>query len=146
MNVSANEQPQEPGEGHNVQVVQEIYAAFGRGDLPAMLAHVAEDIDWYVQGPPDVSALYGRRRSREEVAQFFAAMAQEQDIEAFELQEFVAQGATVVVLGHYRARMKATGKTEETEFAHVHTFREGKVVRFREYADTAAAVAARQAG
>ena len=43
-------------------------------------------------------------------------------------------------------RIKATGKTEESEFAHVHTLQGGRVIRFREYADTAAAVAARRPG
>lgn len=30
----------------NVQIVQQIYASFGRGDIPAVLNGLADDIDW----------------------------------------------------------------------------------------------------
>ncbi len=35
-------------------------------------------------------------------------------------------------------RVKATGRSYETEWAHVFTLREGKIVEFREFADSAA--------
>jgi ketosteroid isomerase-like protein len=44
----------------------------------------------------------------------------------------------VLALGDERMRVKATGRTYETEWAHVFTVREGKVMEFCEYADTAA--------
>jgi uncharacterized protein len=33
-------------EQENVQLVQEIYAAFGRGDIPAALDALAHDVEW----------------------------------------------------------------------------------------------------
>lgn len=30
----------------NNETVQEIYAAFGRGDVPTMLGHLADDVEW----------------------------------------------------------------------------------------------------
>jgi ketosteroid isomerase-like protein len=38
----------------NIATVQEIYAAFGRGDIPAILDRLAEDIDWEPDPPVDV--------------------------------------------------------------------------------------------
>jgi ketosteroid isomerase-like protein len=46
------------------------------------------------------------------------------------------------VLGHERMRVKSTGPVFETDWAHVLTLCEGKVLRFHEYFDTAAMVAA----
>lgn len=31
--------------------VEEIYGAFARGDVPAVLDQLAEDVDWYDPGP-----------------------------------------------------------------------------------------------
>jgi len=39
----------------NVEVIQAIYAAFGKGDIPAVLAHVAEQTRWdFDVGPSPV--------------------------------------------------------------------------------------------
>ena len=60
----------------------------------------------------------------------------------FEPQEFVAQGDTVVVLGHYRFRPKTTGIAYDTDWAMVWWFRDGKIVKFQIHYDTATEVAA----
>jgi ketosteroid isomerase-like protein len=44
----------------------------------------------------------------------------------------------VVALGDERMRVKATGRSYENEWAHVFMLGEGKVVEFREFADSAA--------
>ncbi len=50
----------------NVQLAQDLYAAFGRGDIPAVLAMFHPDMQWReAEGnpyQPDGSALVGRRR------------------------------------------------------------------------------------
>ena len=52
-------------------------------------------------------------------------------------QEFVAEAATVVVLGDYRGTWKATGKSFSAPFVHVWKLRDGKVTMFRQHTDTA---------
>ena len=64
-------------------------------------------------------------------------MAETEDFEQFEPREFVAQGDTVVAIGHYRAVTKATGKRFDSDFAMVFTLRNGKVASFREFTDSA---------
>ena len=58
--------------------------------------------------------------------------------------DFIAQDDKVVVLGFYRWRVKATGRTYSAKWAHVLTLRDGKIVGFTEYTDTAAMAAAMQ--
>ena len=45
----------------NVQVISDAYAAFVRGDIPAILNILAPEIDWHVPGPAE--APYAGRRS-----------------------------------------------------------------------------------
>ena len=50
-----------------------------------------------------------------------------------DLQDFIAQGDKVLVFGHYKGRVKSTGRSYTKDFIHVVTLRAGKVVKFREY-------------
>ena len=120
-------------EQENLRIVQEGYTAFGRGDIAAALSSYADDVDWAMPGPPDVVPYTGRRRGREQVAQFYSTFAQTEDVEQMELQDFIAQGDKVLVLGHYKGRVKSTGRSYTKDFIHVITLRGGKVTKFREY-------------
>ncbi|MGH9456216.1 MAG: nuclear transport factor 2 family protein [Thermoanaerobaculia bacterium] len=50
---------------------------------------------------------------------------------------FISEGEKVVVLGRYSATFKATGRPLDAQFVHVWTVRDGKIVAFQQYADTA---------
>jgi uncharacterized protein len=122
-------------EQDNVQVVQQAYAAFGRGDIPAVLETLTDDVEWSVSGSPEVLPWAGQRRGREQVGQFFRALGGTLTHEAFEPREFIVQGDTVVVLGTERVR--ASGRVVDTDWAMVFTIRDGKIARYRDYHDTA---------
>jgi uncharacterized protein len=53
----------------NVQIVKDAYAAFGRGDMPGLLALFAEDIEWITPG--EALPLAGTYRGLAGVAVFF---------------------------------------------------------------------------
>lgn len=55
----------------NIQLVADVYAAFGRGDIAFVLNALADDVEWHFPGPEGIP-LTGNRRGREQVAQFFA--------------------------------------------------------------------------
>lgn len=119
------------------EIVEHTYAAFARGDVPAMLEFVAEPVDWECVITPDVP-YGGRRTSRREVGAFFAQVAEADDIEVFEPREFFEAGDTVTVLGYERTRVRPTGKLFESEWAHIFTVRGGRIVRWRGFFNTAA--------
>ncbi len=127
----------------NVEVVQRAYEAFGRGDIPAMLEVMTDDVDWNLQGPSAIPWA-GPRHGREEVGEFFSLLGQTLDFEQFEIREIVSQGDTVVHLGYERLRVKQTGRLVEAEWTHVYTLRNGKVAKGRFYVDTAQMVVALQ--
>src|SRR5918998_4048947 len=129
----------------NVDVVQETYEAVGRGDIPAVLDLLTDDVEWTLQGPSAIP-FAGTRRGREGVAEFFSLVGENLEFEEFEPREFVAQGDTVVVLGLERSLVKATGRTFEQEWAHAYKLRDGKVAKFLALEDTAAHVVAFDVG
>ncbi len=129
----------------NVNVVQRTYEAVGRGDIPALLDLLTDDVEWTLQGP-SVIPFAGTRHGREAVAEFFSLVEETLEFLQFEPREFVAQGDKVVVLGYEHNLIKPTGRTFEQEWAHVYTLRDGKIVKSQFFEDTAAYVVAFNAG
>lgn len=50
--------------------------------------------------------------------------------------QLVAEGDTVVAIGTYAGRYRATGKSFEAPFVHVWTLVDGRIVRFQQHTDT----------
>lgn len=122
-------------EQQNTSKVQEMYAAFGRGDIKAILNQIDDDCVWEAEGSANTPTA-GRYCGRAGVADFFKRVAATWEMEAFEPREYIAQGDNVIALGHYRWRARVTGRIAESDWAMLFTLRNGKLVRFREYTDT----------
>ena len=129
----------------NVRTLIDAYSSFKTGDIEGVLKVLTDDVEWITPGPPELMPVAGRRRGRQEVAEFFSALNEQEDVELFEPEEYIAQRDKVVVLIKYRGRVRATGKTVESDLVHLFTFANGKVKRFREYYDTAATLDAYKA-
>jgi ketosteroid isomerase-like protein len=127
-------------EQQNLEIIRRGYDAFGHGDIDTLLGLFDERIEWVTPGPADLPTS-GRRTGRQEVAQFFGTVNDLFEIHRFEPKQMIAQGDRVVVLGEESATVKATGKVLDNSWAHVFTLRDGLVVAFQEYLDTAATVA-----
>lgn len=127
---------------HAIETVQAIYAAFGRGDIPAILAQLSDDIDWeYGAGAAPVPWLQPLR-GRAQVPQFFQALMQHLEITRFEVKHLLAGGSPeaplVVGIVDLQATARATGRVlVETDEVHLFHFdASGRVARFRHRADT----------
>jgi ketosteroid isomerase-like protein len=123
----------------NAKTVQDIYAAFGAGDIPAILARLADDVDWgYGRAQNDIPWLQ-RRRGPKEVGAFFESLGA-LEFHNFAPKEILESDGVVVGLVDIDFTVKATGKriTEEDE-VHVWRFNgDGKVARFKEGLDSLA--------
>jgi ketosteroid isomerase-like protein len=125
----------------NLSIAQGIYAAFGQGDIPAILNVFADDVVLH-EPPGGEPPFKGTYHGRDGAAKFFQGMAGAVDVLAMEPQEYVAERDIVVVLGHYRFRAKATGITYDTDWAMVWWFRGGQVIKFQIHSDSATEAAA----
>jgi ketosteroid isomerase-like protein len=131
-------------EQQNVDIVRRGYEAFGQGDLDAMLKLFDENIEWISPGPAELPTA-GTRRGLQQVAEFFKSVNEVFEIQRFEPNAFIAQGDRVIVLGTETSRIKATDRVLDLDWAHAFTLRDGLVVAFHEYIDTAAVAAELQA-
>jgi ketosteroid isomerase-like protein len=130
----------------NMQIVESLYRAFGQGDMATILGLLAEDIDWYFNGRPEDVPFAGQRHGHQAMIEFFTTIAQTSAVYEFAPREVMAFDDKVLVLGHERVCALATDRIFETDWAHLYTIQGGKIVRLREYYDTAAMAAAYRHG
>jgi ketosteroid isomerase-like protein len=121
----------------NVNLVQSLYAAFGRGDIGTIVKAMAPDVTWTVTGRQSDHPLLGTRSRQNGVQEFFGMLSQIQEPTEFAPRDFYPAGDKLFVLGHYRWKMRKSGRTVESDFIHIFTLRDGKVTAFREFTDTA---------
>jgi uncharacterized protein len=121
-----------------VERLQQLYAAFGRGDVPTILAGLAEDVDWEYGGSRNPVPWLQPLKGRAQVVKFFETLARELDITQFEPKTFLSQGLLVVDLIDVAFTVRATGKhVVEPEAVHIWHFNEaGLVQKFRHRVDT----------
>jgi ketosteroid isomerase-like protein len=119
------------------EIVQEIYQAFGRGDVATIVSHLAEDVEWeYGVNSTDVPWLQPRR-GRAGAAEFFRTLS-DVEIHKFEPTRLLEDGNVVMALIDLEAAVRTTGRrVVEVDEVHIwHFDATGKVVRFRHRVDT----------
>jgi hypothetical protein len=127
----------------NVALVLEIYAAFGRGDIPAVIDVLDPKIDWYFYGPSTIPWA-GHHHGQEGAAKFFSIVGSEAEFLEFTPLEFISEGDQVVVLGREQVKVKSTGRIFVSEWVHVFTIAGGRVTQIREIVNSAPIVEAFQ--
>jgi ketosteroid isomerase-like protein len=121
----------------NVKTVESMYAAFATGDIPTVLGSLDPQVEWseaenfiYADGNPYVGP--------EAVLQgVFMRIVSDWDGFAVTPKEVLDAGDTAIGQGHYSGTHNQTGKQVRAQFAHFFTFRDGKIVKFQQYTDTA---------
>ena len=121
----------------NITTIQNLYAAFGRGDIATIIAGLTPDVDWQTVGRQKDFPTLGPRKGAAQVQDFFQLVGEHEDFSDFTPREFYAADDKVFVLGSYNLKVKKTGKPVASEWVHVFTLKDGKVTRFREHTDTA---------
>ena len=122
---------------NNAEFIHNMYAAFSRGDIPAILAAVADDAEWISYGPAGIPYA-GVFKGPAGAAQFFQALGGTQSEQKLTILETYSDGDQVMTVGRYSGVVNATQKRFDFEVAHFFTVRNGKVVRFLDFYDTAA--------
>ena len=123
-------------------IVQTAYAAFGRGDVPAMLGMMSDSFALKFHGDraaPYTASIVGKGQ----MAEWFGAVAQADHFEVFEPREFFAGPEHVTVLGWERTVTQPGGGSFECEWVHVWTVKAGLITRLWGMLDSEAAGRAR---
>ena len=121
----------------NIKAVEEIYAAFGRGDVEAILNAVTDDVDWASEAESTVAPWHGLRKGKAEVAEFFQALAENIEVTQFEQLAYASNETDVMVVNRFSLTVPATGKSGAMDLHHWFRLRDGKVWFYRGTEDTA---------
>ncbi|MFD4182915.1 nuclear transport factor 2 family protein, partial [Rhodococcus sp. NPDC058514] len=133
------------GTAAHAATVGALYAAFARGDIPAVLDMLAEDVrweDWADNFAQRADVPWMRRRGgRDGAAEFFGIVGGF-DIGEFAVLEIMAGESQVVAEISIDAVVPGGGRFRDEEL-HVWSFDgSGKISRMRHYVDTAKHIAA----
>jgi len=125
----------------NVRLIQELYDAFSRGDISAVLNSLDPRADLIFEAPTAIP-WSGNWHGREGWAKFFEKLAERADEITLQVEPFAAQNDKVVTAGRYQATVKLTGRRIDSPLVHLWTIKDGMVVRCQELTNTAAEAAA----
>jgi len=126
--------PQSAGapQGDPTATVQRMFAAFGAGDLDALIETVHPDSRWiYVGANPRLSR--AEFNGRAEVRRFFEGILSRLEMTEFNMDEFVAQGDIVVIFGSEAGTVRATGHPFRNTWAQKYVVRDGQILEMAEY-------------
>jgi ketosteroid isomerase-like protein len=123
-----------------IETVRAFYAALGKGDAPAALGLMADDIEWNTMWHYKVEG-----RGPQKVAEgLLEPLMQEWSSFALVPTDYIADGNIVVSLGHFTGVHAASGRNVKAAYAHVWDLAGGRIQRFRQYIDTLAIAEARR--
>jgi uncharacterized protein len=119
----------------NGRTIASMYEAFGRGDVEYVLSQIAPRVDWIETEAKSVP-INGHSSTPQEVLHN-VFMKVGEHFESFELRPelWIESGDDVVVTGRVNARARS-GRELDAPYAHVFSFRDGKVVRNDNHHDT----------
>ena len=127
----------------STEVVKALYAAFGRGDVPSVVELLHPTVNWReAQSSPYQPSGEGWVGPDAVVSHLFVPMGE--DWAHFEVRPtlFHEAGQVVTVEGRYSAEHAQSSESLDCQFCHVWTVRDGKIVKFQQYMDTARFIAA----
>jgi ketosteroid isomerase-like protein len=120
-----------------VAIVRSAYEAFGRGDIPAVLAVMDPDVEW-VESEAEAIPTRGTHIGPQAIAEnVFGTVPRDWQEFAIVPEDFFAAGNTVIVRGRVRAVAKDSGRSMDVPYVHVFTIADGKLRRMTNHHDTA---------
>ena len=126
----------------NLAALEAAYARWSDtkgGNVDEIIGMFDEEIEMHSALSDDVpDAISGVHMRHEEAAQYFEGLLRDWEMVKYEVDRFIvdAGGDDIVMVGRCAWRNKATGNVVESPKVDIHTFRDGKVVRFQEVYDT----------
>jgi ketosteroid isomerase-like protein len=126
----------------NIETIKAVYAAFGRGDVAAIIDVVTDDVDWGTETTAKGAPWYGVHKGKEGVGKFFDAFGKAMDVEDFTPDAFAStDSGDVLTVVRFKVRSRETGKAASMHLHHYFRFTNGKISYYRGTEDTAITMA-----
>jgi ketosteroid isomerase-like protein len=115
-----------------IETLRKAYAAFNRGDIAAAVAFFDPQIEWTEPAEfPGGGTYHGQSEVMGYLTQSRAGWAEGSS----EPERLIPVGDRIVVFVHVRFRAKESTEWHEVRLADVYTFRDGKAINMRAFAD-----------
>jgi ketosteroid isomerase-like protein len=121
-----------------IEATRRMYEALGRGDVEAILAELADDVDWVSVSEARHPSVpwYGSYRGKGDVPEFFKEIGSSVDITEFTPLSFTSNETDVMVAIRWGFTVRVTGKSAALHMQHWWRFSNGKVTSVRTAEDT----------
>ncbi|HEV8362757.1 MAG TPA: nuclear transport factor 2 family protein [Gemmatimonadaceae bacterium] len=128
----------------NEQTVLDVYAAFQRGDVAAITALVADEVDWRNDAVASRDCPWnGNFSGKSNLPGFFKAVGENLDIAVFDVRQTALAEKVVAVSLRIESTVRKNGRPLKNDVVHIWNFNDnGQITRYRHFNDTAAELAA----
>lgn len=116
--------------------VRVLYDAYSQRDFDRVAELIHDDIDWIIYGPVQIFPFEGQHQGKAEVLAVLGDIAKNFLLERYVPEIVVVEGDRAAVMSNVAFVQRETGRTLSFRIADVLRLRDGKVIEFREFAET----------
>ena len=117
-------------------IVEAFYRASAERDVERVMAFIADDVNWLVQGPVDLFAFFGQRHGKAAVLEGYREIGLRLDVTAYQVETLLVEGDRAAALIRLTSVVRATDKVMSVRTSQFSRFRDGKVIEMRAIVDS----------
>ncbi len=117
-------------------LVGELYDAYARLDFERVAALIHENVDWVIYGPVEIFPFAGPRHGKAEVLKALGGIAEKYQLKTYMPEIIIVDGDRAAVMSDVSFIQRDSGRTLRFRLANFLRFQDGRVIEFREFANT----------
>ena len=116
--------------------VRALYDAYAERDFERVAGFLHDDIDWVIYGPVGVFPFVGPRQGKADVLKALGDIAELYELRAYNPETIIVDGDRAAVMSDVSFVQRASGRTLRFRIANFLRLKDGRVIEFREFANT----------
>lgn len=116
--------------------IEEIYAAYARGESARFAAALHDDVDWVIYGPVEVFPFMGPRRGKQAVIVTLGEIAAAYEVQSYRPEVIIVEGNRAAVMSDTSFRQRETNRVLRFRTADFLLVENNLITEFREFANT----------
>ncbi len=129
-------------EKKNFKVIKEFHT--GTTPIKKFMASgvMSDSIEWWVPGPQNILPFAGMWKGIKGLNEFSSMLGKTMRYDKVEIREYIIDGDEIAAIFWGEGIAISTGKPFHSEILRLYTFKDGKIIKVRNYYDTNSYVAA----